>query len=69
MWVPQYVLHSVHADASDRCDFLHSINISCHFDNLVKTSVSWYITVKMEKTVSYNLPIKKSNPNLNKNSM
>jgi len=34
-------------------DFLHSINISCHFDNLVKMSVSSYITVK---SLSNNLP-------------
>lgn len=40
------------------CDYLHSINISCHFDNLVKMSVSSYITVKTEKSVSYNLPNK-----------
>lgn len=40
-------------------DFLCSINISCHFDNLVKMSFSSYIiTVKTEKSVSNNLPNK-----------
>lgn len=55
-WVAQYVPNSVVlSDVSDR----YVTTFTCHFDNLVKMSVSSYITVKTEKSVSYNLPHKR----------